>query len=103
MKLWDIVSFYISAGEEPHSYGYGGTGKFSVNCKFQNYGDQFGQGDIVGALLDMESRPPTISFTKNGQWLGIAASLRNFKAGEKDFALFPHILSKNSRQVEKRQ
>jgi hypothetical protein len=38
-------------GEEPLSYGYGGTGKASTDCKFKDYGKPFHVGDVVGALL----------------------------------------------------
>jgi hypothetical protein len=33
------------------SYGYGGTGKASTDCKFKDYGKPFHTGDVVGALL----------------------------------------------------
>ena len=85
------------AGEEMDSWGYGGTGRFSTNNKFAPYGETYGVGDVVAALLDLDSRPPTISFAKNGRWLGVASPLWGFKAGCPERALFPHILSKNCR------
>lgn len=33
------------------SYGYGGTGKASTDCKFKDYGKPFHVGDVIGALL----------------------------------------------------
>lgn len=33
------------------SYGYGGTGKKSCNCKFDNYGEKFGENDVIGCYL----------------------------------------------------
>jgi heterogeneous nuclear ribonucleoprotein U-like protein 1 len=94
-----IVNLYFPylVGEEPFSYGYGGTGKFSVNSKFKNFGEQFGAGDVIGALLDLDARPPSISYSKNGQWLGVAHTIHGFPVGNKDLALFPHVLTKNSR------
>lgn len=94
---WSLEECSLQLGEEPYSYGYGGTGRFSQNCKFGNYGEKFGQGDVIGALLDMDTQPPTISYMKNGQWLGIAHTLHGFTPGIKEKALFPHILTKNSR------
>lgn len=91
--------FMCCLGEEPWSFGYGGTGKFSTNCRFSDYGQRFGAGDVVGAMLDLDSRPASISFTKNGTWFGVACPLHGFPVGSKDMALFPHLLLKNSRSV----
>lgn len=88
---------YLLPGEEPYSYGYGGTGKFSSNNKFQNYGEKYGEGDVIGVMLDMDAMAPNISYLKNGQRMGVATTLRNYKIGVKEFALYPHILSKNTR------
>ena len=89
----------VFSGEETDSYGFGGTGKFSTNSKFSNYGQRFGQGDVITAMVDLDARPPNMSFAKNGRWLGVATQLRNWPVGKKDKALFPHILSKNCRLV----
>jgi hypothetical protein len=42
---------YWFAGEEEHTYGYGGTGKISTNCQFSDYGKPFQEGSVVGAFL----------------------------------------------------
>lgn len=85
------------AGEEAWSYGYGGTGKFSTNNRFTDYGGRFQEGDVIGAMVDLDARPATISFTKNGTWLGVATPLHGLQVGSKEKALFPHVLSKNCR------
>jgi heterogeneous nuclear ribonucleoprotein U-like protein 1 len=90
-----ICSVFI--GEEPNSYGYGGTGKFATSNKFVNYGEKFGIGDVIGCLLDLDSRPPNMSYAKNGRWLGVAQPLHGFQVGKKETSLFPHILTKNIR------
>lgn len=96
---WSMDETSFQLGEEPFSYGYGGTGKFSRNNKFSNYGEPYGEGDVIGALLDLDAKPPSMSFTKNGKWLGVADNISGFQPGVKEKALFPHILSKNTKFV----
>lgn len=94
-------------GETEHSFGFGGTGKFSVAGKFSNYGEKFGVGDTIVCAVNLETKPlASISFSKNGKWLGVA---KEFDAGVKglgvvdspmrqlhwESALFPHVLLKN--------
>ncbi|CAN6241052.1 unnamed protein product [Urochloa humidicola] len=94
-------------GESDHSFGFGGTGKFSHQRRFNNYGVRFGVGDTIVCAVDLDSKPmASIGFVRNGEWLGIA---KHFAAGEKglglvgaavkpmqwESALFPHILLKN--------
>lgn len=94
-------------GETEHSFGFGGTGKFSFAGKFPNYGEKFGVGDTIVCAVNLETKPlASISFSKNGKWLGVA---KEFDAGVKDLgvvdspmrklhwesALFPHVLLKN--------
>lgn len=43
--------FNVSTGEEDFSFGYGGTGKASVKCKFVDFGEKFGVGDVIGAYV----------------------------------------------------
>lgn len=40
----------LPSGEEPFSYGYGGTGKKSTNSRFENYGDKFAENDVIGCF-----------------------------------------------------
>ena len=94
-------------GESKHSFGYGGTGKFSNAGKFSNYGERFGIGDTIVCCIDLENKPmASIGFSKNGKWLGTAIQ---FDAGPLGLgvvdspledlqwksALFPHVLLKN--------
>lgn len=94
-------------GETLHSFGFGGTGKFSNARKFSDYGKKFGVGDTIVCCIDLENRPlATIGFSKNGKWLGIAsqfdASSRGLGITDApltnlpwESALFPHVLLKN--------
>lgn len=94
-------------GESDRSFGFGGTGKFSHQRRFANYGVKFGIGDTVVCAVDLDSKPmASIGFARNGEWLGVA---KQFDAGEKglglvdapmrlvqwESALFPHVLLKN--------
>ncbi|CAN7995447.1 unnamed protein product, partial [Ixodes hexagonus] len=83
----------MQLGEEPLSYGYGGTGKISVDCKFKDYGQPFAEGDVILGLADMDSDPVRLSFAKNGNDLGVAFEVP--KATLAGQPLFPHVLSKN--------
>ena len=47
-------------GTDPQSFGYGGTGKKSHSRKFEDYGEPFALGDVIGCMLDRDGG--TISF-----------------------------------------
>ncbi len=59
---WSTLRAGMQLGEEPESWGYGGTGKKSVNCSFVNYGGQFGVGDVVGCYLVGRELPYALFF-----------------------------------------
>lgn len=44
------LCLFVPSGEEPFSYGYGGTGKKSTNSRFENYGDKFAENDVIGCF-----------------------------------------------------
>ncbi|XP_067136543.1 heterogeneous nuclear ribonucleoprotein U-like protein 1 isoform X1 [Centruroides vittatus] len=90
---WSIEKTSMQLGEEPDSYGYGGTGKASTNCKFKDYGAPFIQGDTVTCYLNADANPIEISYAKNGRHLGIAYRIQREQIGEQ--ALYPHVLTKN--------
>eukprot|EP00249_Psilotum_nudum_P019851 c27447_g1_i1 orf=687-2546(-) len=97
-----------SLGESEHSFGYGGTGKFSNSGKFLDYGGRFGVGDTIICAVDLDTKTSEgkVAFAKNGNWLGVA---RKFNIGPNGLALgesykgklkwegalFPHVLLKN--------
>ncbi|GFQ73559.1 heterogeneous nuclear ribonucleoprotein U-like protein 1 [Trichonephila clavata] len=83
----------LQLGEDPLSYGYGGTGKISTNCKFIDYGTTFSCGDVILGVVDMDSEPAQLGFAKNGKFLGWA--YRPNKSELEGQALFPHVLTKN--------
>ncbi len=49
--LGSYVGNYFVSGEEAFSYGYGGTGKKSTCCKFEDYGEKFGESDVIGCYI----------------------------------------------------
>ncbi|XP_056334411.1 heterogeneous nuclear ribonucleoprotein U-like protein 1 [Danio aesculapii] len=91
---WSLDSCSTQLGEETFSYGYGGTGKKSTNYKFGDYGEKFGEGDIIGCYIDFDSHEQVeMAFSKNGKWLDVA-----FRVSKEELAsqaLFPHVLVKN--------
>lgn len=44
------LCLFFPSGEEPFSYGYGGTGKKSTSSRFENYGDKFAENDVIGCF-----------------------------------------------------
>ena len=47
---WSLDSCSTQLGEEPFSYGYGGSGKKSTNSRFENYGDKFAENGVIGCF-----------------------------------------------------
>uniref|UniRef100_A0A667XYG4 Heteroous nuclear ribonucleoprotein U like 1 n=1 Tax=Myripristis murdjan TaxID=586833 RepID=A0A667XYG4_9TELE len=91
---WSLNTCSTQLGEEPFSYGYGGTGKKSCDCKFADYGEKFGENDVIGCYIDFESGDEVkMAFSKNGVWLDVA--FRVTKEALAGRALFPHVLVKN--------
>ena len=48
---WSMGTCSMQLGEEKLSYGYGGTGKASTSCKFEDFGETYGEGDVITACL----------------------------------------------------
>lgn len=51
MFSYQCVYFCRVLGEEPFSFGYGGTGKKSCDCKFADFGEKFGENDVIGCYI----------------------------------------------------
>ncbi|KAH9508331.1 Heteroproteinous nuclear ribonucleoprotein U-like protein 1 [Bulinus truncatus] len=93
---WSEDGPSFALGEGGESYGYGGSGKFSYKNSFDDYGEPFKNGDVITALLDLDSSPGTIAFMKNGRHLGIAHCLSGSGRCDPSKALFPHVYCKNA-------
>eukprot|EP00111_Clytia_hemisphaerica_P001230 TCONS_00003505-protein len=89
---WSAEHSGMQLGESSSSYGYESTGKVCASSSFYTYGVTFGEGDVIGTYLDLESEPKSLKYTKNGEDLGVAMSL-TINLDEKP--LFPHILVRN--------
>jgi ATP-dependent RNA helicase DDX1 len=88
---WAAPRASLDLGTDKLSFGFGGTGKRSHARKFEDYGEPFGAGDVVGCLLDADAGE--ISFTKNGEPLGVAFTL---PAALRGALLLPAVALKNA-------
>lgn len=86
---WSAGFANLELGIDDKSYGYGSTGKKSFNRKFEDYGEEYEEGDIIGCLLDRDNQ--TISFCKNGRDLGVAFKL---SPDMQRIGLKPHVCGK---------
>ena len=48
---WSTGDSGLDLGEAPLSYGYGCTGKAVVNNQYIEYGEPYGDGDVITCLL----------------------------------------------------
>ena len=48
---WSVEEAGLGLGEVPFSYGYGGTGKAVVNNRYNEYGESYGPGDVIGCFV----------------------------------------------------
>ncbi|XP_045580850.1 heterogeneous nuclear ribonucleoprotein U-like protein 1 isoform X1 [Salmo salar] len=92
---WSLDSCSTQLGEEAFSFGYGGTGKKSSDCKFEDYGEKFGENDVISCFIDFDAGGEEVemAFSKNGVWLDVG-----FRVSREELAgrpLFPHVLVKN--------
>ncbi|XP_069786858.1 heterogeneous nuclear ribonucleoprotein Ub isoform X1 [Narcine bancroftii] len=90
---WSLASYSMLLGEEELSVGYSGNGTKCSNCKSEEYGEKFGENDVIGCFINFDAGEIEVSYSKNGQDLGVA-----FKIGKDclaDRALFPHVLCHN--------
>ena len=79
----------LDLGTCKFSFGFGGTGKKSNNRQFDDYGEAFGKGDVIGCYLDLDNLE--IAYTKNGVDLGLAFSIPNTLKGS---PFFPAVVLK---------
>ncbi|XP_044304323.1 heterogeneous nuclear ribonucleoprotein U-like protein 2 [Varanus komodoensis] len=90
---WSVDLSRLQLGEDEFSYGYDGRGLKAANGQFEDFAQPFGENDVIGCFANFESEEVELSFSKNGEDLGVA--FRISKEGLGDRALLPHVLCKN--------
>ena len=91
---WSTNNSSLMLGEDSLSWCYSSCeGKMANNKKFEDYGEKFQKGDVIGAFLDFTQGEINVTFTKNGEDQGDAFQISKEDLGEA--ALFPHIMTRN--------
>lgn len=91
---WSTNSASLMLGEDNKSWCYSACeGKMAHDKKFEDYGETFTKGDVVGAFIDFSQNEINVTFTKNGEDQGDAFQISKEELG--DDALFPHIATRN--------
>ncbi|KAH9419142.1 ATP-dependent RNA helicase ddx1 [Dermatophagoides pteronyssinus] len=90
---WALDNASRELGTDRFSWGYGGTAKKSNSRNFEDYGEKFGDKfDVIGNIIDLDYC--TISWTKNGQDLGVAFQIPQNLCEQNCF--FPCVCIKNA-------
>lgn len=84
---WSTTSAHLELGKDAYGFGYGGSGFKSTNNVYAEYGGKFAGTDVIGCYLDWEEK--TISYSKNGKYLGVAFNITKALEGS---VLFPAIV-----------
>jgi len=88
---WSTKAASFNLGTDQHGYGFGGTGKKSNRKQFDDYGEPFANGDVIGCYIDCDNGE--ISFSKNGKDLGVAFQIPR---GQLGFGFYPAVVLKNA-------
>ena len=48
---WSVAETDMTVGESKYSLGYGATGKRVNEGRYENYGEPFGIGDVIGCFI----------------------------------------------------
>ncbi|KAL4711857.1 hypothetical protein ACJJTC_006026 [Scirpophaga incertulas] len=88
---WSTQAARLDLGTDRLGYGFGGTGKKSNAKQFDDYGTAFGKSDVIGCLLSLTNGE--ISYTKNGEDLGVAFRLDQSRKSD---CYFPAVVLKNA-------
>nr|XP_034953830.1 heterogeneous nuclear ribonucleoprotein U-like protein 2 [Zootoca vivipara] len=90
---WSVDLSRSQLGEDEFSYGYDGRGLKAENGQFEDFGQPFGENDVIGCFANFDSEEVELSFSKNGEDLGVAFQINKELLGDR--ALLPHVLCKN--------
>jgi ATP-dependent RNA helicase DDX1 len=81
---WSTPQATHELGKDNFGFGFGGTGKKSYSSQFDDYGEPFGKSDTIGCYVDTDHC--TVSFSKNGKFLGKAFDIPKHLHGETFYA-----------------
>ena len=91
---WSRNTANMLLGEDQESWCHSlAKGKMAHMRVFQEYGEKFTKGDVIGACIDFEGNKVSLTLTKNGEDQGDAFQIIKTELG--DAALFPHIMARN--------
>merc|ERR1719411_871477 len=91
---WSTNSATLMLGEDNKSWCYSACeGKMAHDKKFDEYGEKFAKGDVIGAFIDFSQNEINLTFTKNGEDQGDAFQITKEELGSG--SLFPHIMTRN--------
>ncbi|XP_017359425.1 heterogeneous nuclear ribonucleoprotein U-like protein 2 isoform X2 [Cebus imitator] len=90
---WSVDFSRPQLGEDEFSYGFDGRGLKAENGQFEEFGQTFGENDVIGCFANFETEEVELSFSKNGEDLGVAFQINKESLGDR--ALLPHVLCKN--------
>jgi len=91
---WSANTASLMLGEDSQSWCYSSAeGKMAHMKTFEEYGEKFTKGDVIGAYIDFEGEEVSLTFTKNGEDQGDAFQIP--KAELNGQALFPHVMARN--------
>ncbi|XP_054848690.1 heterogeneous nuclear ribonucleoprotein U-like protein 2 isoform X2 [Eublepharis macularius] len=90
---WSVDHSRTQLGEDEFSYGYDGRGLKAENGQFEEFGQPFGENDVISCFANFETEEVELSFSKNGEDLGVAFRISKESLGDR--ALLPHVLCKN--------
>ncbi|KAG8437989.1 hypothetical protein GDO86_008613 [Hymenochirus boettgeri] len=89
---WSVEKSSPQLGEDDLSFAYDGRGLKVTSSNFENYGESFGENDVIGCFADIEGDLAKLSFSKNGEDLGLGFQIE--KGTLEDQPLFPHVVCK---------
>ncbi|CAD5217936.1 unnamed protein product [Bursaphelenchus xylophilus] len=81
----------LNLGTDDQGYGFGGTGKKSHAGNFEDYGESFTLGDVIGCFIDLDFGQ--ISFSKNGQMFDLAFKIAKSALNS---VFYPTVVLKNA-------
>jgi heterogeneous nuclear ribonucleoprotein U-like protein 1 len=91
---WSTNNTSLLLGKDESSFAYcGKSGKKSQSGVLDDYGEQYGKGDVIGVFLEFTEEKFILKFSKNGKSQGVAVEQSKSRLGS--LPLYPHICTRN--------